>query len=116
MKCQIQEYNVDTSVDCWVEVKITHPNINKEQMTRLIESISPTIDWCEKSYIASNGLIRLNIKNVTIIDGGTIDRYFTDLALHVNDGEVILQRNSRRNFMMYENDLLYRIIKTLESK
>ena len=111
-KVILSEYHVNALIDDWDEVNIKHSKINEKFFDYLIKEIT-VLDFVEKVYIASNGLIRINIKDVTPKEGWT---FHSDIALHPNTGSLCMMRNERQNiFKKYEDEVINFIIKKLES-
>lgn len=112
MTPKIGEYKVNTSVDDWIEVKVSHDIINQEFIELLIPSLR-RLKEVKKCYKAHNDLIRLDVKGLTPDTGW---KYHNDIAIHPKDGHFIIMRNENPEFKAIEDKIINFIIKKIKEK
>lgn len=103
-KIIIEENLRHAPIDSWDEVSLSHPIFNASYLYSLIP-VFEELDFVQNAYIASNGLVRLNIK-------GKRSNMFNDIALHPGDESILLIRDYRDEFKIME-DIIIDLIKTL---
>ena len=102
----ISEYEVNTSVDNWDEVRIDFKYIKK----KFIQSLFPKfqqLDFIGECYKADNGLIRLcHIDNINKLNPFIHRSVQPDICLFVGKGSVKIMRNTREGYKEREDKVI----------
>ncbi len=101
-----EEELMNSHIDSWDEVKLTHPLFN-DTFLYTIAPILGEIEFISDIYIASNGLLRLNIE-------GKGSNIFNDIALHPKEGEILLIRSEKTGYKDMEDLVIKTIIRYVE--
>lgn len=109
MKAVISEYSVSCSIDSWDEVKVEHKKISNRFLKSIMKDIR-MLDKVTNCYIATNGLIRIDIDGIT---SSSSFRFFNDVAIHPNRGYFTMIRNE--SLKNYEDMIINFIISKLEN-
>lgn len=110
MKPIVEEYEVETCIEDWLEIAITHKDINIE----FIEKILPKfieLDFVCDAYFADNGIFRIcmlgNEKRlIPLLHKGVP----ADIILHPKLGRVELMRNHNSEIYKEREDKIIQII------
>lgn len=108
---KITEYNVSTCVDSWDEIKVQNKNINIDFLMSIIPDLK-NLEFVRDVYIADNGLLRIDIKNLTPISAW---KYSDDIAVHPASGHFTMMRHDNTSeFKEYEDIVVNTIVRRLE--
>lgn len=108
---KVKEEYVETHVDNWDDIEVQHALISPGFIYSLINDIEK-FDWVEKVYIANNGLLRINVKGITLKK----DKLFKkDIAIHPNDGKFSIIRDHSGKLTTYENLIVELIIQHIKN-
>lgn len=109
-KIEILEYEVNTCVCNWDEIKITHKNINKKFIKQLISDFKK-LPFVYDSYKAENGLIRLNMIGNENRKNPFLNRDVpADICINVNKGYCTIMRNGSQEYLIKENQVISLIV------
>ena len=94
---QKEEY-VSTCVDDWDEITINHPLYSASFLYSLI-FILEELSFVDSAYIATNGLLRMNLKGHKATVG-------EDISIHPNDGSLMVMRNYKDEYAPLEDEII----------
>lgn len=102
-----EEKNVHAPIDSWMEFRISHPLFSTSFLYALIP-VFENLEFVDSAYIATNGLVRLNIK-------GKKSNMFEDIALHPSDeGMITIIRSDLEGYEDLEDEVLQAVIRHTE--
>lgn len=110
MKAIISEYLVSCNIDSWDEVKVEHKKISNRFLKSIMKDIR-TLDFVSNCYIATNGLIRIDIEGITASSSFS---FLNDVAIHPNRGHFTIIRHGEL-LKKYEDMIINFIISKLEN-
>jgi hypothetical protein len=114
MKVKIEEYEVETSVCDWWEVKISHKKINKKFIKNLIPKFKE-LSFVFDAFKADNGLIRLNmLGNENRRNPFLHKNTPSDICIHPNKGYCILMREGSIKYKQMEDIVISVILENLK--
>ena len=99
----VDEYEVETCVQDWIEISITHKLITKKYLKSLMPKFAE-LDFACDSYYADNGVIRIcmigNEKRfIPMLSRDIPD----DICIHPKKGSCTIMRNGREGYFEMEN-------------
>lgn len=103
----VDEYEVETCVQDWTEISITHKLITKKYLRTLMSKFAQ-LDFACDCYYADNGVIRIcmigNEKRLNpLLQQGTIPR---DICIFPYKGYCTIIRNGREGYSEKENQIV----------
>ena len=93
-----KEESVTTCVDDWDEVRIHHPLYSASFLYSMIFMLEE-LSFVNSIYIASNGLLRLNIK-------GYKATVWEDISIHPSEGVLLIMRNYKDEYTPLEDEII----------
>ena len=85
-------------IDSWYVVTLSHSLFNPSYLYSLIP-LFEEIEFVDSVYIASNGLVRLNLK-------GRPSTVFEDIAIHPGNENIKLIRDHRKEYNNLEDEVI----------
>ena len=104
-KTRVEEKWIDTHIDSWEEIRMIHPILNDSFLYAIVSDFGE-LEFVKKWYIAGNGIVRLEI------EGG--ERFFGDITVHPGEGNLLIMRNGKREYIEFENNIRDLIVEKVD--
>ena len=112
----VSEYEVNTSVDAWDEIRIDFPKLSKKFLLTLLPKFKE-LEFVEDAYLAKNGIIRINTEGNTNRDNPFFHRGMSpDICIHPARGSCTIMRNGKERFREWEDKIVDVICESLGEK